>query len=1251
MSATGCWGQEGSTTVVINPSPATVSVYGGGTQCGGSMVLSASGAIGGTIYWQGTTSGGTSTAFPSFMQAVSSSGTYYFRAQSPDGCWGDEGGAIVYIYTLPDAVSILGGGTYCGSTNLTASGGAGGTIYWQGTTSGGTDISTPATLMTISTSGTYYFRAKSADGCWGQEGEAIVTINSLADNVAVTGGGTYCGTATLQATGGPNGTIYWQGITPNGTNESFPASSWDITTSGTYYFRERSADGCWGVQGSATVIINAAPTAVHVSVFGTGLNCGSATLTASGGLGGTIYWQATTSGGTSQALQATSKTVYTTGTYYFRAVSAEGCWGTEGSYSTTITPVPDAPTGNPIQYFCSGYSVSNIDVLGTDVKWYPTASSLNEITGGTTLVDGQHYFASQTIGGCTSTNRLEVEIHIAIPTAPTGNDSLWFCATDSPTVGNLIANGDNILWYESAAGGDALNTTDLLIDGVHYYASQSQFGCASPTRLDVAVSVNNLVPIKPISGGAASVCINSSTPAFTDATPNGVWSVIDGGGSASITTDGIVTGISAGSLMVKYTVASGSCSNFVTTLITVNPLPVVDAIAGSANACIGFTSLLTNTTAGGVWISNNPSVADINTSGLLTGNVLGTTSITYTVTDINSCVNSVNKEITVYPVYAFTEYHSICNRTIYNWHGQILAATGVYTAPYTTVYGCDSIYTLHLTVYPTYAVTELYTICEGETYLWHNQSLTSAGSYYANYFTTNGCDSTFTLHLSTNPKYAFDETLSICEGDILAWHGLNLSSNGTYTAPYTSVNGCDSVYTLNLTVNPVYTFNSYDTICEGGTLLWHGQNLTIPGAYTAHETNGNNCVDTYTLHLTVNPKYVFNENQSICGGTSLQWHNQILNAAGNYTASYLSRNGCDSIYNINITMNQKYAFSETQSICEGEMFGWQGQQLTSTGVYTVSYTSINGCDSVYIMTFTVNPKYAFDETHTICDGNTYVWHNHSLTHSGTYSQTYQTVAGCDSIYTLHLVVNPVYAFEENYSMNEGNTYAWQGQSFTTSGTYTIGYLTLNGCDSIYTLHLTIIPSTKTLTVKLFLEGLHAGSAIMNQAEDISGAKFAAGIADTIRVELHEANAPFGLAYSYPNLDLSTNGEITINTIPASITGLYYIVIKHRNSIETWSTDAIDFGVANPLTYDFTTTAANAYGNNLKLMSGVFTIFAGDANQDGIVDGSDMAAIDNSSTAVLVGYYPEDLNGDGIVDASDMAIIDNNSTAVVSTKKP
>jgi hypothetical protein len=125
-------------------------------------------------------------------------------------------------------------------------------------------------------------------------------------------------------------------------------------------------------------------------------------------------------------------------------------------------------------------------------------------------------------------------------------------------------------------------------------------------------------------------------------------------------------------------------------------------------------------------------------------------------------------------------------------------------------------------------------------------------------------------------------------------------------------------------------------------------------------------------------------------------------------------------------------------------------------------------------------------------------------------------------------------------------------------------------------------------------------------------------------------------------DLNADGTLTISTIPGSISGNFFIVIKHRNSIETWSATAVPFG-SSTIEYDFTTAATKAYGDNMKLISGVYAIYSSDPNQDGSVDGSDMLMIDNASKPpVLQGYNPEDLNGDGSVDGTDMLMVDNSS---------
>ncbi len=89
-----------------------------------------------------------------------------------------ESSATVIIDAAPATVTVSGGGDFCGSTTITASNGGDGTIYFEGTTSGGTSTATPSTSEVIAASGTYYFRARSADGCWGAEGSATVNITN-----------------------------------------------------------------------------------------------------------------------------------------------------------------------------------------------------------------------------------------------------------------------------------------------------------------------------------------------------------------------------------------------------------------------------------------------------------------------------------------------------------------------------------------------------------------------------------------------------------------------------------------------------------------------------------------------------------------------------------------------------------------------------------------------------------------------------------------------------------------------------------------------------------------------------------------------------------------------------------------------------------------------------------------------------------------------------------------------------------------
>ncbi|NVO19358.1 MAG: hypothetical protein HXX13_06640 [Bacteroidetes bacterium] len=219
------------------------------------------------------------------------------------------------------------------------------------------------------------------------------------------------------------------------------------------------------------------------------------------------------------------------------------------------------------------------------------------------------------------------------------------------------------------------------------------------------------------------------------------------------------------------------------------------------------------------------------------------------------------------------------------------------------------------------------------------------------------------------------------------------------------------------------------------------------------------------------------------------------------------------------------------------------------------------------------------------------------------------------------------------------------------GGYYGGYW--DGTNNISGVLTVLPPATKTCYLKIFIEELYDGvSGTMKQAMDVGPLpKFGTGIADQVTIELHNASTPYATAYTFSNVDLLTDGSVSISTIPGNISGSYYIVVKHRNSIETWSNSAIAFDLPGAVSFDFTTDAAKAYMSNLKSVGTAWVIYGGDATADGVVDGSDMANVDNASTALLQGYLTEDVNGDGIVDGTDMAMVDNNSTSVVQVQRP
>jgi hypothetical protein len=159
------------------------------------------------------------------------------------------------------------------------------------------------------------------------------------------------------------------------------------------------------------------------------------------------------------------------------------------------------------------------------------------------------------------------------------------------------------------------------------------------------------------------------------------------------------------------------------------------------------------------------------------------------------------------------------------------------------------------------------------------------------------------------------------------------------------------------------------------------------------------------------------------------------------------------------------------------------------------------------------------------------------------------------------------------------------------------------------------------------------------------------IRDTVMVYIRiSTSAPFTVVDSAKVVPDSL-GQVSIDFRNVK-TGSYYIVIKHRNSIETWSkSPGTNLAQGTTNIYDFTISQSQAYGNNLVLKGTRYCIYSGDVNQDEVVDGSDLALIDNDASNFTKGYVVTDVNGDQVVDGSDLSLDDNNASNFVSVIKP
>jgi hypothetical protein len=218
----------------------------------------------------------------------------------------------------------------------------------------------------------------------------------------------------------------------------------------------------------------------------------------------------------------------------------------------------------------------------------------------------------------------------------------------------------------------------------------------------------------------------------------------------------------------------------------------------------------------------------------------------------------------------------------------------------------------------------------------------------------------------------------------------------------------------------------------------------------------NGCDSVVVMALTVNEAYVVNETVALCPSElPFVWNGLTFTESGTQSITLQTVNGCDSVLTMTVTVNSGYTVTETMFVCPNELpYEWNGVTFTAAGIQNVTLTAADGCDSVVTMVLNINPTFMVTDSRTICPSELpYEWNGVTFTAAGVQATSLQTVNGCDSIVVMTLTVHDAVTSEFTIETSD-SCYEWNGMVYCTSGNYTQTFTAANGCDSVVTLHLT-----------------------------------------------------------------------------------------------------------------------------------------------------------------------------------------------------
>ncbi|MEO9531157.1 MAG: gliding motility-associated C-terminal domain-containing protein [Crocinitomicaceae bacterium] len=461
----------------------------------------------------------------------------------------------------------------------------------------------------------------------------------------------------------------------------------------------------------------------------------------------------------------------------------------------------------------------------------------------------------------------------------------------------------------------------------------------------------------------------------------------------------------------------------------------------------------------------------------------GTTSTNITVneshvsnlTSVHGCDSVITTNITVTNAFTSTENVNLCAGSNYTYPDGTtvtnLQADETHVSSFISTIGCDSLVTTNLTINPVYNITEDLQICENETVTYPDGTLeviVASTSHQSNLSTQAGCDSIVITNIDMLPLQNSTENTLACENTTHTFpDGFTevITANTSHQSILSSADGCDSVVTTNVIMNPNYNETIDLQICIGSNHTYPdgtvSMNIQANETQVSTLTTSAGCDSIITTNITVLTSFTTNENFNLCEGTDYTYPdgtistNIITNES--HVSNLVSSMGCDSIVTTNLNINPSYNLTENTAICENETYTFpdgSSETITVSTVHISHLSSIFGCDSIITTNVHMNPDIASITNVTICQNEAYTFPDGTsqTIHTNTVQESVlSSVFGCDSTVITYVTMSPNFLGEESVSICPGEEIIFPDGTIHSNiqfeEQYTSHFTSVNGCDS------------------------------------------------------------------------------------------------------------------------------------------------------------------------------------------------------------